>query len=179
MDIFAHALWAGAATVLARRRWRISRRTAALTVAMAVMPDIPHLAPIVGWSVFGDGSMADMWNYANAVAGQLPSAPQNVDTWSHTLHCVTHSAVVAGAVTVLSWLWRRNFWIPLAGWWSHIVIDVFTHSIDYFPSPVLYPFTQAGFDGIAWNTPWSLAVNYGALAATWLALHLSRKRRAQ
>lgn len=66
IGIHAHAFWAGAATLLARRRWRISRRPAALTVDMAVMPDIPHLSPIhlstyppiVGWSVFGDGSMA-------------------------------------------------------------------------------------------------------------------------
>ena len=63
---------------------------------------------------------------------------------------------------------RRTLWIPLLGWWSHIVLDVFTHSADYYPSPVLYPFTQRGFDGIAWNTPWFLALNYAALLLTWL-----------
>ena len=46
------------------------------------------------------------------------------------------------------------------GWWSHIVIDVFTHSADYYPSPVLYPITQQGFDGLAWNTPWFMVANY-------------------
>lgn len=70
------------------------------------------------------------------------------------------------ALTVL----RRSLWIPLLGWWSHIIIDVFTHSADYYPSPVLYPFTQAGFDGIAWNTPWFMVLNYVALGTTgwWL-----------
>ena len=60
--------------------------------------------------------------------------------------------------------------MPLAGWWSHIVIDVFTHSSEYYPSPVLYPITDRGFDGIAWPTSWFMALNYAALgiAGLWL-----------
>jgi len=53
---------------------------------------------------------------------------------------------------------------------SHIVIDVFTHSSEYYPSPVLYPITDRGFDGIAWPTSWFMALNYAALgiAGLWL-----------
>ena len=43
------------------------------------------------------------------------------------------------------------------------MIDVFTHSAEFYPAPVLYPFTQQGFDGVAWNTPWMLAANYTAI----------------
>jgi hypothetical protein len=50
----------------------------------------------------------------------------------------------------------------------HIVIDVFTHSADFYPSPVLYPVTQRGFDGWAWNDPWQLALNYGLIAIFWI-----------
>ena len=51
-----------------------------------------------------------------------------------------------------------------------MLIDVFTHSADFYPVPVLYPFTQRGFDGLAWNTPGFQAINYSAwlLAALWL-----------
>jgi hypothetical protein len=35
---------------------------------------------------------------------------------------------------------------------------------------------MAGFDGLPWNTPWFMALNYVVLAATWLALGLSRRR---
>ncbi len=87
---------------------------------------------------------------------------------SHHLHCVMHSAIVADVVTFGVWVMWRILWIPLLGWWSHIVIDVFTHSVDYYPSPVLYPITQRGFDGIAWNTPWFMALNYAVLTFTWL-----------
>jgi hypothetical protein len=33
---------------------------------------------------------------------------------------------------------------------------------------VLYPVTQRGFDGWAWNDPWQLALNYGLIAIFWI-----------
>ena len=93
--------------------------------------------------------------------------PHMVELLTHHLHCIWHSAVVSAVVTALLWGLRRSLWIPLLGWWSHIVIDVFTHSADFYPSPVLYPFTQWGFDGLAWNTSWFMMLNYITLAAVW------------
>jgi hypothetical protein len=89
---------------------------------------------------------------------------------------VFHSALVAAAVTALLWVWLRRLWLPLLGWWSHIVIDVFTHSADFYPSPVFYPITYWGFDGIAWNQPWFMALNYAALLG--VGVWLWRRRRA-
>jgi hypothetical protein len=179
MDILAHALWAGAGVALARRRWSLPTRTAALIVGLAVAPDGPHLLPIVGWAVFGTGTSTAVEGYAYALPGQEPVLPTTVELVSHHLHCITHSALIAAVVTLLVWAWTRRLWIPLLGWWSHIVIDVFTHSADYYPSPVLYPITRAGFDGVAWNTPWFMVLNYTALATTYLWLwHAWRGARA-
>ena len=170
MDIFAHALWAGAGVALAHRRWTVPTHTLIATVVLAALPDVFHLLPIAGWWVFGNGSVQALWAYAVAVPGQEPALPPLVELWSHHLHCVAHSAIVAGATTLVFWVIRRSLWIPLLGWWSHIIIDVFTHSADFYPSPVLYPITERGFDGLAWNTPWFMLLNYTALAATgiWL-----------
>ena len=133
---------------------------------MAALPDVLHLLPIAFWWVFGDGTISVLSAYAVAVPGQEPALPPMVQLWSHHLHCVMHSAIVAGAVTLLLYAVQRTLWIPLLGWWSHIVIDVFTHSADYYAAPVLYPITERGFDGIAWNTPWFMGLNYPALAAS-------------
>ncbi|MBK7745264.1 MAG: metal-dependent hydrolase [Betaproteobacteria bacterium] len=149
MDIFAHALWAGAGVAAARRRWPLAPRIIALTVALAALPDILHLLPILAWWAFGDGSMTTLQAYAIAVPDHEPGLPPLVNLLSHHLHCIMHSAIVAGAVTLLLWVVRRSLWIPLLGWWSHIVIDVFTHSAAYYPVPVLYPITERGFDGLA------------------------------
>jgi hypothetical protein len=178
MDILAHALWAGAGVTLAQRRWPVSPRTAALTVALAVAPDLPHALPILAWSALGAGTSAAVADYANALPGLEPALPEAVQFLSHHLHCIGHSAVIAGVITALAWAWRRSLWIPLLGWWSHIVIDVVTHSLDYYPSPVLYPITRQGFDGVAWNAPWFMALNYAALAAIYAWLFWTRRTRA-
>lgn len=83
---------------------------------------------------------------------------------------ITHHAIVLGVITLIVCACRRQLWIPLLGWWSHGLIDVFTHSVDYYPSPVLWPITRQGLDGIAWNTPWFMGLNYAALLVTCLCL---------
>jgi hypothetical protein len=179
MDIFAHALWAGAGIGLAHRRWPVKPAIAAATVALAALPDIPHFLPHLVWSMFGEGTFDALGGYAIAVPGQEPAMLPIVALLSHHLHCVMHSAIVAGVITLWVWVVRRSLWIPLLGWWSHIVIDIFTHSADYYPSPVFYPITQRGFDGIAWNTPWFMALNYTVLIFTWLWILLKTRRRHQ
>jgi hypothetical protein len=177
MDILAHALWAGIGTTLATRRRPISRRTVAATIAFAVLPDIVHLLPIATWIAFGDERLPTLVQYAFAMPGTEPALPAEVARWTYHLHCVMHSGVIAGAVTALLWFFTRSLLIPLLGWWSHIVIDVFTHSADFYPTPVLYPFTMRGFDGIAWNSPWFLAVNYALLKTALVYLVRTRRER--
>jgi len=170
VDIVAHTLWAGAGMTALGRRMPLAPRSVGMAMALAALPDVLHLTPIVGWWFFGDGSAAAVRAYAIPLPGQLPELPATVALWSHHLHCVMHSALVAGVVTLLVWGLLHALWLPLLGWWSHLVIDVFTHSAAFFPTPILYPFTERGFDGLAWNTPWFMVLNYAALAAVgwWL-----------
>jgi hypothetical protein len=172
MDIVALGLWAAIGVGLVRRRRPVRRATAVATVAMAVMPDVLQLVPMIAWVVFGSGTLGDLTAYTFATPGTEPAVPPLVASLTHHLHCIPHSAVVALPVSALA-LWRSAdiFALPLAGWWSHIVIDVFTHSADYYPSPVFYPITMWGFHGIAWNAPWFMVANYAVLVAVfaWLA----------
>jgi hypothetical protein len=167
MDIVAHMLWAGAGTLLAARRVAVTRRLVAATVALAALPDLLQFLPLLGWVIGGDGTWATLHSHALALPGHEPALPAPVALWSHHLHCIGHSAPIAASVSLVAWRVSRRSWLPLLGWWSHILIDVFTHSADFYAVPVLYPFSERGFDGIAWNTPWFVALNYGALAAVW------------
>lgn len=177
MDVLAHSLWAGVGVALLSRRMPLSRRTAAAAITFAVLPDIMQMLPVLVWGLFGGGTFDAIRAYATALPGQEPVLPATVILFSHHLHCVAHSAVVAGALTISVWWLRRALWLPLLGWWSHIVIDVFTHSADYYASPVLYPLTKRGFDGIAWNTPWFMMVNYLSILTVGFWLFLARRRR--
>jgi hypothetical protein len=176
MDILAHGLWAGIGVAWARRHWPVPRKAAAATVGLAVAPDLVQLAPLVVAALFGSEGVRLLSAYATAQPGFEPAMPPLVAMLTHHLHCIMHSAVVAAAVTAIVWAWRKAPWWPLLGWWSHIVIDVFTHSADFYPVAVLYPFTQRGFDGIAWNTPALLIFNYTAIALAVAALVLTAHR---
>jgi len=179
MDILAHGLWAGVGMAALHRMRPVSRREAAGAVALAVLPDLAQLLPLVAAVLSGQADAQVLWAYSNALPGLEPVLPPWADAVAHHLHCVLHSAVVAGLVTALAWAATRRFWWPLAGWWSHIVTDVFTHSADFYPSPVLYPFTQRGFDGVAWNTPAFMAANYAGLAAAAAWLWVTRPARSR
>ena len=67
MDIFAHGAWAGVGLMWAQQRWRVPRRIAVTTVAMAVLPDVVHLLPSVTWALLGDGSWTALRDYAVAL----------------------------------------------------------------------------------------------------------------
>ena len=141
MDIVAHGLWAGIGVSAASRYWAIDRKTAIATVLAAMVPDVIQLLPFVGRVLFDADGVKVLTAYVTALPGMEPALPPAVASLTHHLHCIMHSAVVAGVVTALYWIVMRSLWLPLLGWWSHIVIDMFTHSADFYPVPVLYPFT--------------------------------------
>lgn len=169
MDFLAHGLWAGAAIKAGTRLRDIPWPAAIWTIALSVLPDFGHALPVAVWAI-ASGVPTLLVDYALAPPGGEPPMPEAVAFWSHHLHCTLHSGIVAGVCTLAALLAIRRFWLPLAGWWSHILIDVFAHSTNFFPSPVFYPFSYWGFDGLAWNTWAFQVVNYLALAGVWALL---------
>ena len=174
MDILAHALWAGAGFAILSRRQRVDRASIRWALALAVLPDLLHNLPVLAWAI-ASGNPGDWWTYAVALPGKEPMLPAWVVTLSQQLHCLFHSALVATVISGLVYVVRHQFWLSLLGWWSHIIIDVFTHSADFYPSPVFYPLTSRGFDGLAWNTPWFTALNYVSLTSVGIWLFVTRR----
>jgi len=196
MDLAAHSLWVGAALVVLFRRTNRpgddrpgcgsadrappGRGVVVVTLLAALLPDLVHVLPVALWAL-ADGGWSGLLAYGTALPDQEPDMPAWTGLASHHLHCFFHSALVALgihlSVLLLWWAHGRKAgrisglpWrlaLPLWAWWSHILIDVLTHSDDFYPSPVLYPVTYAGFDGVAWNRPGFMLLNYLALGLTW------------
>jgi hypothetical protein len=57
------------------------------------------------------------------------------------------------------------------------VIDVFTHR-GMFAVKFLWPVSSVHFDGMRWETPWFLAVNFAALAVETRRVQLKPKETA-
>jgi LexA-binding, inner membrane-associated putative hydrolase len=177
MDILAHALWAGAGSELARRHGRLRNNQIAPVVVLAVLPDLVQYVPLLIGMLSGEVTLGATLEFVSAAPGQFAMLPPVVWLFAHHLHCIMHSLVVAVAVSTLCWIYFRAAAVVLAGWWSHIVIDIFSHSAEYYAVPVLYPFSQRGFDGFAWNTPMFLAINYTLIIGAYAWLWQSRQHR--
>lgn len=207
MDMAAHMLWVGAALVALSRRTKVpggaaqpteagardrlvDRRLVGICLVFAVLPDLVHLLPVFAWSLTG-GGWGGLQAYVTALPGQEPDMPSWAEQGAHHLHCLFHSGLVLSAIhLVLLLLWRYGGhrrgrpvhlpWplaLPIWAWWSHVLIDVVTHSDDFYPSPVLYPITYAGLDGVAWNRTDFMLLNYLALGLTWAWLFRPWRKR--
>lgn len=179
MDVLSHGLWAAAAAEILRRKRGGTGRQVGLAAALGVVPDVAQLLPVAAWFL-AQGTPGAIGEFIAAMPGQEPSMPGAVSATSHHLHCIFHSAPIAIVVGLVAWRLRVRcgFWIAMAGWWSHIALDVPTHSYDYYAVPVFYPFTYWGFDGVAWTNPWVMGTGFVALVAVYAWLWRTRPGRA-
>lgn len=174
MDILAHSLWAGMGTYAMSTQPEIKGKLVFVAAIMAAIPDVVHVIPVLISTII-HGAPMQLFAYIMASPDSEPQLPDWVNLASHHLHCIFHSGIVALFLTAFYQLYGHVIRTALAAWWSHILIDVFTHSADFYPSPVLYPITYQGFDGLAWNTPVFMTVNYLALAMFFIWL-VNRKK---
>ncbi len=86
------------------------------------------------------------------------------------LYQISHSLFVFSAVFGIVWLIRRRPVLEMLGWPLHILIDIPSHTLRFFPTPFLWPVSSYHFDGISWGNRWFMLVNYSAIAAVYLAL---------
>lgn len=107
------------------------------------------------WALLGTGSPWDaVLAYALATPGTEPLMPAWVVEISRVVHCSLHSAVLAGLISLLSGPAEiSNCDICCSGWWSHILIDTFTHSAAYYPLRTFYPLSEWSFDGLGVEFP--------------------------
>lgn len=152
MDVVAHGLWGGA---LFGRKSKAHWRAACL---LGSAPDIIAFGPFLV-SQIGSSEWVRFPRYVY----------QSYD--------VTHSLVVWAIVTGVVWLIRKSFpWI-LYAWAFHALCDIPLHSIDFFPTPYLWPLPTPLYNGTPWGRPDFILVNYLALIAVYAAWLRRRKTR--
>jgi hypothetical protein len=165
VDIISHGLW-GAAPSYAKGK----RSSWWLAFLFGVMPDAVSFGWTFVMAIFVEGGFK---------MGDRPHSMENIPSLTFTLYNITHSlfifVIVFGAVYLLRK--RKLFW-PLAAWGLHIIMDIPTHSFEFFPTPFLWPVSQFKVDGISWGQPWFMAVDISALLVVYLILYVRRKKRA-
>ncbi|MBI4158706.1 hypothetical protein HY500_00425 [Candidatus Woesearchaeota archaeon] len=147
MDILAHFLWTFAIFFKRKERWMAS--------LFGILPDLisfgPHfiLSFIAGNAIFG--------------RPEVSSIPGLV----FLLYNLTHSLVIFALIVLVVYLLTKKIHWFMFGWGLHVLIDIPTHTTDFFPTPFLYPFPQFYVNGIQWSNPNFMIINYGLLAVVY------------
>ena len=97
---------------------------------------------------------------------------------SHTLYSYSHSLVLWLLVFLIVWLIFRKPRLELLSWALHILIDIPSHSIAFFPTPFLFPLSTYVFPyGIAWSNKYFMIINYSAIFIVWVWILIKKFRK--
>lgn len=166
MDILSHGLWGGIAL------GRASRRSFWTAFGFGVAPDLCSFG-----LVFADGLLTHGLDFFNGLGH--PPDPALIPAYVHHLYNATHSLAVFAIVFGLVWLLRGQPMLALGAWGLHIVVDIFTHSEEFFPTPFLWPLSDARVNGVPWSDPRIFFSNVLLLAALYGWFFYRRKKPAR
>jgi len=138
MDVISHGLWGGVAF------GRKNPKNFILAFLVGFAPDALSFGIFMLARIFG-------FSNSNFSGGHMDQSL--VPQYIHILYNITHSLFVFGAVFLLVWLLlKKPLWL-LGAWGLHILVDIPSHSFDFFPTPFLWPISNFKIDGIGWGNP--------------------------
>jgi len=178
MDVFSHGLWTGALAGVANKKMAKPLKMS-WSIFWGMMPDVLAFAPMTDWTfwslAFGNRDIVDMsYHEGNAVQSIYPA----LFNFTNSVYNVTHSLAIFLMAFALAYaIFGRPIW-EMGGWLLHILIDIPTHSAQFFPTPFLWPFSDWKFDGMPWSEPQFLIINWALLACVYY-LFLRKRRRAK
>ncbi|MBI2474350.1 MAG: hypothetical protein HYV68_01495 [Candidatus Taylorbacteria bacterium] len=162
MDFISHALWGGIAA------GRKDKRSYWQAFFFGMAPDVLSFGVFFVMVALGFAQRPD-WRIE-------PPQDDIIPRIIFTLYDVTHSFIIFGALFFLLWLiFRRPIWTFMA-WGVHIVMDIFSHSEAFFPTPFLWPVSDYYFSGIPWSRPIIFIPNVVLLASLYLWFYISKRR---
>lgn len=154
MDIISHALW----TNLIFRELPQTQKW--WTVFFGVLPDL------ISFSL-------TTIKYAIQKTMHYTDPPLYIfPKYVFKLYNATHSLIIwVGFFLILKIVGLSWLALAIFGWGLHILLDIFTHTSSYFPTPILWPFSHFHFSGINWSNKWFMLFNYSVLIFLYLVFY--------
>lgn len=185
MDIISHGLWGAVLARAVNHSLEVKGRATPrlqppLAFFFGVFPDLAAFTPIFVLVVYG------------LLIGQVfpfrPAQTESIEALgvglpailavTKAIYACTHSLVIFAACFFVGWLGRtirahrRRLTLSLmpfemGAWLFHILIDIPTHSVRFYPTPFLWPIMDYHIDGIPWSNPFIFSLNVIALMAVY------------
>jgi len=154
MDIISHALW----TNLIFKELPLEQR--GLAVLFGVLPD------------FISFSSLTVRHFIKKTLHFEAPPLATIPGYVFKLYNVTHSLVIWLAIfLILKILGLELVVVIFYAWGLHIFLDIFTHTEEFFPTPILWPFSRFHFSGINWSNKWFMLFNYAVLLFLYLVFY--------
>lgn len=178
MDFFSHGIWAGLAAGAANQKLNNEKPLKIKWAAFwGVFPDLlaftlPFALLFIGL-VSGSLDLSDLPRPEEVE----PARPDTFWVFRFTsfAYSAGHSFFVFAVVFGLAFLiFRRPIW-EMGGWFLHILVDIPTHSYQFYPTPFLWPLSDWKLDGFSWANPPFMILNISSMIVVFLFLRKSRK----
>ena len=121
------------------------------------------------WTSFLFGALPDLSSFGVYFLGQLFSnfhglkngrpSIEEIPIWVVELYNISHSLITAFVFIAIVYFIKKELTWPMLAWPVHIIVDLFTHSIEFFPTPFFWPLSNYRFDGIPWSNIYVFATN--------------------
>lgn len=164
MEILAHTLWTTAGVKKVNEKKLKGKPIGYISAAFwGIFPDlfaftIPFIYSF--YRVFVKGEAFVSFATRHQVADGFNLA--------HTLYQYSHSLIIFAVIFAIIWLLFKRPYLAMLGWPLHIILDIPSHSVNFFPTPFLFPISNYHFPyGVAWRTPWFMVVNYILIFIVW------------
>ena len=175
MDVFAHTLWANAGARRVNKTLQKKNKkplSVIWTAFWGVFPDLFAFGIPMAISIFslitGNTALGNISHHG--LSGQHGLSAE--------LYNYSHSLVVFSVSFVGGWLILKRPPYELLGWALHVLIDIPTHRLNFYPTPFLFPISEYRFPyGISWGDRWFMIVNYAALALVFIPHFLKNKQK--
>lgn len=154
MDYFAHGLWS---YIIFHSNKRPIR-----AVIFGLLPDT------LSWFIFA---------FYAITTGQFGFGPPNIDkipSWVFVLYGISHSLIICILVILCIFIIFKKVPVYIYAWPIAIIMDVFTHTRRYLPTPFLFPLSEWKFPGIRWSNVFFITVNYISILSILLYFRLKK-----
>ncbi len=155
MDTISHALWGKGLFGYRKYKW--------LPLFFGAIPDLASFGLYFLYNLIVNPTTIKM---GKPELSEIPS-------WVFSLYNVTHSLIIAMLFIFIAYIFKRDFCFSMLAWPFHIIIDFFTHSIEYFPTPILWPISNYRFDGIPWSNQY---IMIGNIVCIFLVFNYRRRK---
>jgi len=180
MDILAHGLWAAAAAKacnLKNKKPSIKKLNALIAAFWGVFPDLFAFTIPFAWLILGPFFGDTVPRLGPPEHGEPPPIDSHwVFHLASTLYNYSHSIVIFLVVIGIIQLMKKRIPWEIGGWLLHILIDIPTHSYEFYPTPFLWPISNFMINGLPWATPWFFLSTYAALVIAYFVIWLIKKR---